>query len=280
MSVQLGTNNKKIINDAYEVEYVDEQRKIYRAFDKLVNNNVIAIQNDPPLNPANGDSFLSDSAPMGAWTVPFAFYTWREGVTSGITNAPVDPFWEMDNPAGLVLFVDASGNWFVKSQIGYIPFLQNANFNTVTINIFANICSAVQITNTGLIVQGPAAYQKLSDDTFQYEPNEIGGADAIFEQLNQAKTINPSATIDLVVLKKTKFATIGIKQYNDEDGFESALFHVTRDLSGNAVLITVFNYFIEKINFTVSTVGEKVHFIGENLDSVNLANITLIIDCY
>ena len=109
MTIQNGTVWNKYINANYEEVTVDSQRSMLRAFDFLTGTIKVldTALTTPPITPANGDAYCVLTGAVAPWTNN-TFQVWRTGVTSGITNDPVAPFWESYSLAEGVTFFSAN----------------------------------------------------------------------------------------------------------------------------------------------------------------------------
>jgi len=109
MTIQNGTVWNKYINANYEEVTVDSQRSMLRAFDFLTGTIKVldTALTTPPITPANGDAYCVLTGAVAPWT-DNTFQVWRTGVTSGITNDPVAPFWESYSLAEGVTFFSAN----------------------------------------------------------------------------------------------------------------------------------------------------------------------------
>ena len=109
MTIQNGTVWNKYINANYEEVTVDSQRSMLRAFDFLTGTIKVldTALTTPPITPANGDAYCVLTGAVAPWT-DNTFQVWRTGVTSGITNDPVAPFWESYSLAEGITFFSAN----------------------------------------------------------------------------------------------------------------------------------------------------------------------------
>lgn len=151
MAVQEGPKNKQVINANYKENYVNNQRRLYRFIEQIINNSVIAQDVfTPPVSPSQSDAYFlpMGSTLTGAWEGladdNAVIVSWQTGVTSGIKNTPVTPYWEIDIPnEGWPIYVTGDQMYVVTADgtlasIGGNQFNQDLNdFDSVQfVNLF------------------------------------------------------------------------------------------------------------------------------------------------